>query len=159
GDARVVDLLLRRELQDERHQQTLRLDPAGGALLHDLFEKNALMSDVLVDDPEPVASRRDDETLVNLPERRQFGKRGERTLWSRDGIGRKLAVRVETARELARGRRTRRDLERRRAKVETRRGSGGGPQSEVREIGIGRLGEQRRRLRHRRLGDWRSVLQ
>ena len=33
GDARVVDLLLGRELQNERHQEALHLHAAGSALL------------------------------------------------------------------------------------------------------------------------------
>src|SRR5215472_11455436 len=55
GDAGVVDLLLRCELQDQGHEQALYLDPAGGALLQHLLEQDALVGHVLVDDPQPVA--------------------------------------------------------------------------------------------------------
>ena len=74
GDARVIDLLLRRELQDHRHQQPLHFHASGGALFQHLLEQNALMRHVLVDDPQPVASGGDDEALVDLAERAQIAR-------------------------------------------------------------------------------------
>ena len=42
-----------REFQDHRHQQPLQLDRARLPLLQHLFEQDALVRDVLVDDPQP----------------------------------------------------------------------------------------------------------
>jgi hypothetical protein len=47
------------------------IDFALVALRQHLFEQNALMRHVLVDNPQPVASRSDDEAVVNLAKRPQ----------------------------------------------------------------------------------------
>ena len=75
GDARVIDLLLGGELQNQRHEQALHLDASGGALLHHLFEQNALVRHVLVDNPQAVAAGGEDEAFVDLAERPQIGER------------------------------------------------------------------------------------
>ena len=72
SDARVVDLLFRRQLQDQRHQQALRFHPPRGALFEHLLEQNPLVGHVLVDDPQAIAPGGDDEALVDLPERAQI---------------------------------------------------------------------------------------
>ncbi len=46
-------------------------------LAQHFLEQNPLMRDVLVDDPQPVASGRDDEAVVNLAKRAKIGERGE----------------------------------------------------------------------------------
>jgi len=46
-DAGVIDLLLRGQLQNQRHEQTLHLHAAGGALLHHLLEQDPFMRHVL----------------------------------------------------------------------------------------------------------------
>ena len=74
----IFKLLGGRELQDGGQQEALNLDVARGALPQNLLEKNALVSDVLVDDPEAIAAGGDDETVVELAERAELGKRGER---------------------------------------------------------------------------------
>ena len=73
GDAGVIDLLFGGERENHRHQQALGLDGAGGALLEDLLEEDALMRHVLIDDPQAVAAGGDDEALVNLAEGAQIG--------------------------------------------------------------------------------------
>ena len=83
-----------------RHQQPLHLHAAGGALLQHLLEQNALVRHVLVDDPQPVAARGDDEALVDLAQRAQVGQRRERHLGRRDGLRRKFAVRVQVPRSV-----------------------------------------------------------
>jgi len=130
GDARVIDLLFGGELQNQRHQQALHLHAAGGALLHHLLEEDALVSDVLVDDPESVAAGGDDETLVDLAERAEIGEHRERNFGRGNGIGGEFAVSVEVAREFAGGRRTGGDFEGRRAEIQARRGSRRGAESE-----------------------------
>ena len=72
GNARIVDLLLGRELQNQRHQQPLRLHPPGGTLFHYLFEEDALVRHVLIDDPEPVAARGENKAFMDLPQRPQI---------------------------------------------------------------------------------------
>ena len=129
GDARVVDLLLGRELQDQRHQQALHLHAAGGALLHHLLEQDALVRHVLVDDPQAVAAGGDDEALVDLAERAQVREHRKRHLGRRDGLGRKLAMRVQAAQQLAGRRRAGRHFERR-ARVKSRRGAGAAAERE-----------------------------
>ena len=93
------------------------------------------MRHVLIDDPQAVAAGGDDEALVDLAERAQIGEHGERHFGRRDGLGRKFAVRVEVARELAGRRRTGRHFERRRAEIQARRGAGGGAQGEFGQAG------------------------
>ncbi len=66
GDAGVIDLLLGGQGKNERHQQALHLDPAGGALLHYLLEKDALMGYMLIDDPQTVAAGGEDEAFMDL---------------------------------------------------------------------------------------------
>ena len=72
GDARIFDLLRRAEADHQGHQQTLRFDAAVRARGQHLLEQNPLMRDVLIDDPQPVAPRGDDEAVVNLAQRPQI---------------------------------------------------------------------------------------
>src|SRR2546426_1142922 len=64
-------LLCGREFKDQRHEQTLAFDPLRRALLQHSLEEHALMSYVLVYDPEPLMIHCQDERLANLPERLQ----------------------------------------------------------------------------------------
>jgi hypothetical protein len=58
-------------LHDQRHQQAPRFHLPGRPLPHHLLEQDALVDYVLIDDPQPVAPRGDDEALMDLPERRR----------------------------------------------------------------------------------------
>ena len=82
-NSRVIDLLFRCELQNQRHQQPLHFHASGGALLQHLFEQNALMGHVLVDDPQPIAARGNDKALVDLPR----GRRSDSTDSDVSGAG------------------------------------------------------------------------
>ena len=73
GDARIFDLLRRAEADHQRDQQALRFRMPLLSRGQHLLEQNPLMSDVLVDDPQPVAARRDNKTVVNLAQRPQIG--------------------------------------------------------------------------------------
>ena len=77
GDARIFELLRGRELQDQWHEQLLYFEATLGTRAQHLFKENAFVGYVLIDDPEPVARRRDDETVVKLSERTQIGQRGK----------------------------------------------------------------------------------
>ena len=80
-----------RQLDQDRHQQPLRLHAARGVLPQHLLEQDALVGHVLVDDPQAVAPGGDDEALVNLAERPQIGQRGQALRWLRQlrrGAGR-----------------------------------------------------------------------
>src|SRR6185437_9153362 len=46
----------------------LDLGSSGSLLRKNLLEENALVGDVLIDDPETAGSRRNDETVVQLPQ-------------------------------------------------------------------------------------------
>ena len=70
-------LLCRRELDDDRHQETLRLDLCGGTLPQHFFEQNTLMSDVLVDDPQTFGARGQDEAVAHLAQRSERCERSD----------------------------------------------------------------------------------
>ena len=72
GDSGVFDLLLRRELQDERHEQSLHLQASGRLLSQNLFEEDAFVCHVLIDNPEPVRSGGNDEAVVQLSQGAQI---------------------------------------------------------------------------------------
>src|SRR5262249_33558804 len=74
---RILELLRGGDGQYDRHQQPLALDTAVGARRKHMFEQNALMRDVLIDDPQSVAARGDDEAVVNLAERAEILERFE----------------------------------------------------------------------------------
>jgi hypothetical protein len=67
GDAGVLDLLSRGELQDDRQQQTLHFDATRRSLLDQLLEQDALVRHMLIDDPEAIAPGGDDEAFMDLP--------------------------------------------------------------------------------------------
>ncbi len=52
GDLGEGDHLGGEQVDEERHEEALALDLLGVALAHDFFEEDALVGDVLVDDPE-----------------------------------------------------------------------------------------------------------
>ena len=87
GDARVFDLLRGAQADHQGHQQPLALDAALGALGQHLLEQNSLVRHVLVDDPQPVASRGDDEAVVDLAQRPQIGERVQTFGIERLGVG------------------------------------------------------------------------
>src|SRR5262249_30254768 len=60
-------------LNDHRHQHALRFDFSGAACFEMLFEQDAFMSNVLVDDPESLSVYGDDEAGTDLAERLQVG--------------------------------------------------------------------------------------
>lgn len=74
GDARKYNHLLGLEFDEQGHEQALALDffdLAGG---QDFFKENALVGDVLIDDPEAVFSGGKDEGLAELAERLQVAQ-------------------------------------------------------------------------------------
>ncbi len=82
GDLRVFELLAGGELDDHRHEQRLLFHVAGGALAQHLFEENAFVSDVLIDDPKPIATGGEDEAFVELAEGAEIFENVERV----DGV-------------------------------------------------------------------------
>ncbi len=74
-DPRVLELLSRGELQDQRHEQLLNLHCSRSTLVEHLLEQNPLVRDMLVDDPQAIPSCGDNEAVVQLPERAEIGQR------------------------------------------------------------------------------------
>ncbi len=70
-----------------------RSTPPSRLLPQHFLEQNALMRDVLIDDPQAIASGRDDEAVVNLAERPKIGESSQalRRFWY---LLRERAVRV-----------------------------------------------------------------
>jgi len=68
GDLREDDHLGRFELDQKRHQQALALDALDLAVVEDFLEQNALVGDVLIDDPEAIFARSEDEGFSELAE-------------------------------------------------------------------------------------------
>src|SRR5579871_5428826 len=62
------DDLARREFEDKRHEHALRFNFAGAACSEVLFEEDAFVRDVLVDDPQAFAVDGDDEAGADLTE-------------------------------------------------------------------------------------------
>ena len=67
--------LARRQLDDERHQQLLPLGRFCQSLLADFLEQNALVRDVLIDDPQSLRIDGQDKRIANLPDRLEGGQR------------------------------------------------------------------------------------
>ena len=89
-----------RQIEDERHQQTLRFEPAGRQLLHHPFEQHPLVRHVLIDDRDAVGVDRDDERIAELTERNEgldFDGRQRRARRARRGF---LTVEHRTRRTL-----------------------------------------------------------
>ncbi len=61
--------LRRRQLDQQRRQQPLALEPADGQLLDDLLEQHPLVRHVLIDDRDPLVVDGDDEGVAELAER------------------------------------------------------------------------------------------
>ena len=61
--------LCRRQLDDDRGQESLALERPGGQPLHHLLEQHPLVRDMLIDDGDPVVVDRDDERVPELSER------------------------------------------------------------------------------------------
>ena len=68
GNSREADHLLREKLHEYRHEEALALDGLHLALAQDLLEKDALVGDVLVDDPEAFFVGGEDEGVAKLAE-------------------------------------------------------------------------------------------
>ena len=66
GDLGEGDHLGGKEVDEERHEEALALDLFGVALAEDLFEEDALVGDVLIDDPEALFVGGEDEGVVEL---------------------------------------------------------------------------------------------
>ena len=65
--------LARRKLENHGHQHALAFDFAGAARFEVLLEEDALVRDVLIDDPQAFAVDGDDEAGADLPERFEVG--------------------------------------------------------------------------------------
>jgi len=63
-----ADHLLGEEINQERHEQTLTLGAFGTAFAENLLEEDALVGDVLIDDPEAFVVRGKDEGIAQLAE-------------------------------------------------------------------------------------------
>ena len=59
-------LLRGRQVQHDRHEQALAFNFLRGALLQHSFKKDALVGDVLVDDPEAIFVDGEDERIADL---------------------------------------------------------------------------------------------
>ena len=68
GDLGEGDHLGGKEVDEQRHEEALALDLFGVALAEDLFEEDALVGDVLVDDPEALFVGGEDEGVAELAE-------------------------------------------------------------------------------------------
>ncbi len=68
GDLGEGDHLGRKEIDKERHEEALALDLLGVAFAEDFFEEDALVGDVLVDDPEAFFVGGEDEGVAELAE-------------------------------------------------------------------------------------------
>ena len=66
GDLGEGDHLGGREVDEQRHEQTLAVHALDFALAQDFFEEHALVGDVLVDDPEAFFVGGEDERLAEL---------------------------------------------------------------------------------------------
>ena len=69
GDFFIDDELARREFENHRHKHALAFDFAGAAGFEMLLEEDALVGDVLIDDPEAFGVDGDDEAGADLAER------------------------------------------------------------------------------------------
>jgi hypothetical protein len=77
GDLGEGDHLGREKVDEQRHEEALALDLFGVAFAEDLFEENALVSYVLVDDPEALFVSGEDEGVAELAEGLKGGEGGE----------------------------------------------------------------------------------
>ena len=77
GDLGEGDHLGGEEVDEERHEEALALDLLGVALAEDFFEEDALVGDVLVDDPEAFFVGGEDEGVAELAEGLEGGEGGE----------------------------------------------------------------------------------
>ena len=71
------DHLRGQEIDQQGHEQALALDLFGVALAQDLFKEDALVGDVLVDDPEAFVVDGEDEGVAQLAEGLEGGERAE----------------------------------------------------------------------------------
>jgi len=74
GEGGEDDHLLGEQVDEHGHEEALTLDALGLALAEDFFEKNALMSNVLIDDPEAFVVGSEDEGFAELAERFEGGE-------------------------------------------------------------------------------------
>jgi hypothetical protein len=74
GDLGEGDHLGGEKIDEERHEEALALDLFGVALAEDLFEEDALVGYVLVDDPEALFVGGEDEGVAELAERLEGGE-------------------------------------------------------------------------------------
>ena len=72
------DHLRGEEIDEQRHEQALALDALDLALAEDLFEEDALVGDVLIDDPEAFFVDGEDEGVAELAEGLERGEGVER---------------------------------------------------------------------------------
>ena len=77
GDLGEGDHLGGEQVDEQRHEQALALDLLGVALAEDLFEEDALVGYVLVDDPEAFFVGGEDEGVAELAEGLEGGEGGE----------------------------------------------------------------------------------
>jgi len=77
GDLGEGDHLSGEEVDEQRHEEPLALDLLGVAFAQDLFEEDALVRDVLVDDPETFFVGGKNEGVAELAERLECGEGGE----------------------------------------------------------------------------------
>ena len=84
------DHLLGKQIDEQRHEEALALDVLSVALAEDFFEEDALVGDVLVDDPEAFFVGGEDEGVAELAQRLEGGEGVE-------GGGRLTSVRPRRA--------------------------------------------------------------
>ena len=77
GDLGEGDHLGGEEIDEQRHEKTLALNLFSVALSEDLFEEDALVGDMLIDDPEAFFIGGEDEGIAELAEGFEGGKCGQ----------------------------------------------------------------------------------
>ena len=86
GDLGEDGLLRRSKFKDDGHQKALAFDFLRGTLFQDAFKQDALVGDVLVDDPESVFVYGEDERVTDLSQRTQRRERGQRGIFFGCGV-------------------------------------------------------------------------
>src|SRR5260370_435915 len=77
GNLREYCLLRGRQFENDRHQQPLTLHLTNRPLLQNALEQHALVSDMLVDYPQPIFIYRENERVANLSQGFEVAERGK----------------------------------------------------------------------------------
>jgi hypothetical protein len=81
GEGREDDHLLGEQVDEHGHEEALALDALGLALAENFFEENALVGNVLIDDPEAFVVGSEDEGFAELTQGFEGGEGMEGRRW------------------------------------------------------------------------------